>query len=282
MQKEQPDGSRGIGLVQRLRSFAWKKLNPDRIVPASRFEWMAPIGEGCMGVVYKALDKEAGEQVAIKVAKGSESARIALEREVKALSKLQHPNIARMMAHGRLEGLGFESSRFMATEYLDGITLDKAIRDGGRLPWEIAKPVLMDICLALAATHNAGLIHRDIKPSNIFLTTNKTKLMDFGVSEKAGFNLSLGFSPGNMDYSAPEVYAGNADFRSDIYSLGMVMHRIMSGKSPENPVFCMTRETVDVSGIDPGLASIILRASSKTVDQRYQSAKDMWADIARL
>lgn len=270
-------------LLQRLRSFVGFKIASSRI-DTSSFEDIAMIGKGCMGDVYRAREKGAGSFVAIKVAHPRHEAEVAIRNEMKALSRLHHQNIVRLLAAGRIYGEGFNGSPAIVCEYLDGMNLSRAIEGNRILPWELAKPILLDMALALDAVHSGRLVHRDVKPSNIFLSTAKTKLIDFGVCERKGaiLHLSQSFTPGNGNYAAPELFIGSTDTRSDIYSLGMVMYRIISGRMPRNPFFCIGGERLDVSGMDAAKASIVLKATEKSAEDRYRNAMQLHAAILAI
>lgn len=253
----------------------------------SRFEGLEKIGEGCMGEVYRAYDSARGEQVALKVALGHPSARLSVENEAWALARVRHGNVLMLLDSGVFGSGEFEGRPFVVTGIVEGEGLAGILEREGGLPWGRAREIMMDLCSALQAVHDAGLVHRDVKPENIIVGREGAWLADFGVSEPAPGRLSLrpflrgGFMPGNIDYAAPEMINGRCDGRADIYSAGMLMRRMLEGRLPSgidstlSRMLAFVQEPVDGQAIGEARASIIARATSPHPEGRFRSASEM-------
>src|SRR5579871_186659 len=189
-----------------------------------RYEIVAPIGQGGMGTVYKALDTRLGRTVAIKLLEAGHSQRF--EREAQAIAALNHPHICLLYDVG---------PDYLVMEYIEGAPLKGplAVAEALRLAVEIAE--------ALDAAHRKGIIHRDLKPANILVTKSGVKLLDFGLAKmnapttgEERLNLQLTFEGtilGTMQYMPPEQLQGKeADARSDIFAFGLVLYEMLTGK----------------------------------------------------
>lgn len=199
------------------------------------------IGAGGMGTVYLGTHAETGEQAAIKVLPSMlarEPGFVArFNREIDALKKLSHPNVVQLYEHGvDNSGGGDLSVYYYAMEYVDGETLTSRIKREKRIPWRETIDIAVQICAALKAAHNAGVIHRDLKPSNLLLAKDgSVKLTDFGVAQVfATSKLTLtGGIIGTAEYMAPEQAEGKrANKQSDLYALGAVMYVMITGRPP--------------------------------------------------
>ena len=220
------------------------------------YEIQSPLGAGGMGEVYRARDTRLDRTVAIKVLPqhlaGTPEARQRLEREAKAISALQHPNICTLFDVGSQDGVDF-----LVMEYLEGQTLSDRVHNGP-LPLEELLTIGCEIADALEKAHRAGIIHRDLKPGNVMLIKSGAKLLDFGLAKPAALGAlgatgsapllsaavtmtspsplaspltSAGMMVGTVQYMSPEQIEGKeADARSDIFALGAVLYEMATGK----------------------------------------------------
>jgi eukaryotic-like serine/threonine-protein kinase len=259
------------------------------------------IGAGGMGVVYRARDKRLDRDVALKVLPSAgfadEQARKRLRREALTVSKLNHPNIATLFDFDNQDDLDF-----LVMEYVVGVTLaDKLAR--GALP---EKDVLIlggQIANALEDAHEHGIIHCDLKPGNIMLTTTQqVKLLDFGLAKLLRVSTTatteslpeLNKVAGTLPYMSPEQLRGQpADPRTDIYSSGIVLFEMATGRRPFEKKLSTAlieeilhrdppRPTQFNSSLSPKLQDIILKCVEKECADRYQSAKELGGDLRRL
>ena len=230
-------------------------------VLSGRFEIVAPLGVGGMGRVYKAVQRPLGREVALKVLNprydGAKDP--GFERrfflEASMTSKLKHPNTITVHDYGRTDDGIF----FIAMEYLEGETLQKVLAENGQLPWARALFVAGQIARSLREAHKLGLVHRDLKPANVMVMTEGTggdtvKVLDFGLVksftpekpkeeddlDRTGLT-QAGVLLGSPLYMAPEQARGEADPRTDIYSLGILMFQTMAGRPP-----FQSKESIDV------------------------------------
>lgn len=194
------------------------------------------LGSGAMGAVYRAFDERTSQYVAIKfVAPGlGENDRVyqRFEREAKVLQQLKHPNIVRRIGTGR-----YHKTPFFIMEYVDGKTLAEVLQERGRLPWDEVIEIGKQIAAALHHAHCLGIIHRDLKPSNLMLTRDGViKLTDFGIAKDldAEALTSVGCTVGTAAYMSPEQCQGVRDLthKSDLYSLGVVLYELLTGRKP--------------------------------------------------
>ncbi len=273
-----------------------------------RYEIRSQLGAGGMGEVYLAFDTELDRIVAIKIlpeALASNQQRLQrFIQEAKAASALNHPHILTIHEIGTTE-----TSRFIATEFIDGDTLRRRIRDGSLTLNEILD-VTMQTASALAAAHEAGIIHRDIKPENIMIRRDGyIKLLDFGLAKlteppgsstdpeaptKAMVNTGAGTVMGTAYYMSPEQAKGSdVDARTDLWSLGAVLYEMVTGHTPfagETPTetisLILQREPAPLSRYVNEVPSELERIVSKTLtknrEERYQTARDLLIDLRNL
>ena len=263
-----------------------------------RYEILAQLGEGGMGVVYKARDLELRDIVALKMLKaGALQDREQLERlkdEIRLARKITHPNVLRTFDFGEIGG-----TPFISMEFVRGVTLRGLLSESGRLPYSAGLRIARQFCAGLAAAHEVGVVHRDIKPENLILEAGgNAKLMDFGIARPVRRvnpgHTQPGMYVGTPSYSAPEQLAGEEiDARADIYSAGVMLQELFCGGLPYAGQTTMEiyRQQLQESPVPPSshwadipdaLEEIILRCIARERSARYQSAAELGADLAQL
>ncbi len=265
-----------------------------------RYHILEQIGEGGMAVVYKAYDTRLETDVAIKILRKDEFTPASLgkvlkrfEREAKALARLTHPNLVKVIDYGDYEGMPF-----LVMPYLPGGTLKQLM--GKPIPFDEAIQLILPIANALGYAHQQGILHRDIKPSNILITENgEPMLSDFGIAKILEEDSALtmtgtGVGIGTPEYMAPEQGLGkNVDARADIYSLGVVLYELVTGRKPysaDTPMAVIIKHISDPlpnpRGIQPGLPAdieeLIVKALAKEPANRYQSMYEMTKAMKKI
>ncbi|MFZ4621497.1 MAG: protein kinase domain-containing protein [Bacteroidota bacterium] len=258
-----------------------------------QYEIVEQLGEGGMGVVYKAKDTKLDRFVALKFLTknvgSTESDRQRFMQEAKAAATLNHPNICTVYDVSEFEG-----QLFIAMEFIDGETLrDRSANISVKQSIEIG----IQVAEALAAAHEKGIIHRDIKPENVMLRKDGlVQIMDFGLAKQQGASRLTreGNTVGTMGYMSPEQVQGfNVDHRSDIFSFGVLLYELLSGQSPFKGMHetAIIYEIVNVDPepisilkpeLPPDLDAILLECLAKDADERYQSAKEIVKDLRKL
>ncbi|MBR6045292.1 MAG: Stk1 family PASTA domain-containing Ser/Thr kinase [Ruminococcus sp.] len=259
-----------------------------------RYEIIELIGVGGMADVYKATDVMENRTVAVKILKAEYSENEEFVRrfrnESKAIAVLSHPNIV------KIYDVGFtDEIQFIVMEYIDGITLKELLEQQGVLRWKDALKFVVQILKALQHAHDKGIVHRDIKPQNIMLFPDGTiKVMDFGIARFSridGKTLS-DKTIGSVHYISPEQAKGEmTDERSDIYSVGVMLYEMLTGRKPfdgENPVAIAVKHMQEtpippreiMPSIPESLEEIVLHAMERSPARRYQSAAEMINDIS--
>ncbi len=258
-----------------------------------RYELLELIGVGGMADIYKARDITEDRVVAVKILKtefaASEDFMRRFRNESKAIALLSHPNIVKIYDVGFTEKL-----QFIVMEYIDGINLSEYISKQGVLKWKDVVHFTMQILKALQHAHDRGIVHRDIKPQNVMLLADGTiKVMDFGI---ARFNRETDKTMsekaiGSVHYISPEQARGDVtDERSDIYSIGIMMYEMLTGKKPfdgDSPVAIAlmhmqsnAKKMSDINNSIPeGLEEITEKAMQKEPSKRYQTAGEIMKDI---
>ena len=259
------------------------------------------LGAGAMGEVFRAHDERLEREVAVKMLPadvvGDDAAHTALLREARTISALNHPNICTIYEVGEHEG-----QTYIVMELVEGKPLSSLISPGG-MPSESVVRYGMQIADALEHAHARGIVHRDLKSANIVVTSEgRAKVLDFGLARRV-FNLKtdltlshssaaeVGQIAGTMPYMAPEVFGGAPlDVRSDIWSVGVVLHEIASGAPPftGGTVYTLTANIMHApppplpAQVWPGLRTIIQRCLAKKPEHRYQRAAEVRAALEAL
>lgn len=260
---------------------------------ADRYEIVGKVGAGGMSDVYKAMDHILGRNVAIKVLKQeySEDRNFVTKfrTEAQSAAGLEHPNIVNIYDVGSEEGL-----HYIVMEYVEGITLKTYIEKKGQLSFKEAVSIAIQVARGIEAAHNKNIIHRDIKPQNIIISTEgKVKVTDFGIARAASANTISSDVMGSVHYASPEqARNGFVDGRSDIYSLGIVMYEMVTGRVPFDgdttvavAIQHLQEEMVAPSAYAPNLPisleKIILKCAQKNPDRRYQTITELLTDLRK-
>jgi len=241
-----------------------------------QFEILECLGRGGMGVVYKARQKALDRIVAIKILAGEfqddPGFASRFEKEAKLLARLNHPNIVTIHDFGHAGGLFH-----IVMEYIDGVNVRDLLRDG-RLEPEQALAIVPPICDALQFAHDHGVVHRDIKPENILLDREgRVKIADFGIATIAG---EAADRSGTPDYMAPEIsgHSSAIDHRADIYSLGVVLYEMLTGRRPDKQIEVPSSRV----HLDVKIDEIVLRALQGKPELRYQTAGEFKTIVATV
>lgn len=260
---------------------------------ADRYEIVGKVGAGGMSDVYKAKDHTLGRFVAIKVLKQEFSEDVnfvtKFRTEAQSAAGLEHPNIVNIYDVGSENGM-----YYIVMEYVEGITLKTYIEKKGQLSFKEAVSIAIQVGRGIEAAHNKHIIHRDIKPQNIIISTEgKVKVTDFGIARVATTNTINADVMGSVHYASPEqARNGFVDGKSDIYSLGIVMYEMVTGRVPfdgESTVAIaiqhLQEEMVVPSAYAPNLPismeKIILKCTQKSPDRRYQTISDLLMDLKK-
>src|SRR5580704_3350780 len=210
-------------------------LQPGDLIGA-RYEIVALLGEGGMGAVYKALDREVERTVALKLIRPELASNPAIlarfKQELLTAHQVTHRNVIRIYDISEADGV-----KFITMEFVEGDDLRRILTDQGTLPVEKAVEIIRQVCLALDAAHSAGIIHRDLKPQNIMqeAKTGRILVMDFGLARTIGGDgmTQTGALLGTIEYMSPEQSMGKTlDQRSDIFAVGLIFYELLVGKTP--------------------------------------------------
>ena len=244
-------------------------------------------GSGTFGTVWLAEDTWIGKKVAIKIPHNQKEEFTTLIAEPKLLASLDHPNIVQILTVDKAENIFF-----MVMEYVDGKNLAQLIQDTP-LTYKEAVDIVIQILTALQYAHEKNIIHRDLKPGNILLTADrKAKITDFGTAFIQAGKTGAGIG-GTLYYMAKEQVLGHPAKASDVYSVGVILYEMVTGKLPffdEVPMVVLNKILKDEvpephtinPGIPKGLEAVIMRALQKEVSKRYQSALEMRQDLEKL
>lgn len=260
---------------------------------ANRYEILEKIGTGGMSDVYKALDHSLGREVAIKVLKAEfsqDSTFVSKFRaEAQSAAVLEHPNIVNIYDVGSEDGL-----YYIVMEYVEGITLKNYIATKGRLGYNEAISIAIQVAKGIEAAHNKGIVHQDIKPQNIIISKDgKVKVTDFGIARAATSNTIHADMMGSVHYISPEqARNGFVTYSSDIYSLGIVMYEMVTGRVPfdgdttvaiaiqhiQSPI---TPPEQYAPGLPIAVSRIIQKCTMKSPERRYESVSALLADLKK-
>jgi serine/threonine protein kinase len=276
-----------------------------RLLAGGRYDLGEVVGTGGMAEVRLGTDRRLGRVVAVKILLAGLATDVTFQerfrREAKAAGKLNHRNIVAVYDTGEetLPNAGSGSPvQYIVMEYVEGPTLRDILRAENKLPPERAASIVSDVLAALAYSHRQEIVHRDIKPGNVMVTpTNVVKVMDFGIARALGDGgatmTKTSAVIGTAHYLSPEQARGEkVDGRSDIYSTGCLLYELLTGRPPfvgESPVAVLYQHVREDAAppssleprIPPAIDAITLKALRKIPGERYQTAEEMRADIAR-
>lgn len=260
---------------------------------ADRYEIIEKIGAGGMSDVYKAIDNLLGRNVAIKVLKNEYSEDVnfltKFRTEAQSAASLENPNIV------SIYDVGSENKmHYIVMEYVEGITLKTYIEKKEKIGYKEAISIAIQTCNGIRAAHNKNIIHRDIKPQNIIISTEgKVKVTDFGIARAATSNTINSDVMGSVHYTSPEqARNGFVDAKSDIYSMGIVMYEMVTGRVPFNGDSAVAvalqhlqeeiiRPSAYTQDLPISLEKIILKCTQKSPDRRYASVDELIADLKK-
>src|SRR5215472_9809876 len=268
-------------------------LNPGDVL-GDRYEIVQLLGEGGMGAVYKALDREVERTVALKLIRPELASNPTIltrfRRELLTAHQVTHKNVIRIYDIAEADGV-----KFITMEYVDGSDLRHILIDSGKLAPERAIEIIRQVCLALEAAHSAGVIHRDLKPQNIMQDskTGRILVMDFGLArsiESEGITRT-GALLGTIEYMSPEQSMGKTlDQRSDIFAVGLIFYELLTGNTPYKADSAMAsllrrnqERAVPVSELDAsvpnGLSDIVSKCLERDLIHRYQHVDEILRDL---
>ncbi len=290
----QPIQTPNLEAASEQYEFLESPLNPSDVGSLEGYRILDVLGEGGMGIVFRAVDPKLNRQLAIKIVKplyaSNPNSKVRFLREARAIAAIDSDHIVAI--HQVSDG----EVPFIAMPLLKGESLAQRLANSGPLDTPDAVRIGMEIARGLAAAHNAGIIHRDIKPANIWLeqASNRVKLLDFGLArtDEVDGNLTTeGSIAGTPLYMSPEqIGAKQLDQRSDLYSLGCVLYRILAGKTPhsgptplailmsiaQDPIPALASVTSDVP---PALSKLVMKLLEKQREDRPESAEDVVEEL---
>ena len=263
------------------------------LLAGGRYEILQTLGEGAMGAVYKARDREVDRLVAIKVIQpelaNSPEMLKRFKQELILARQVTHRNVVRIFDIGEADGM-----KFITMEFIEGRDLKSTIVNRGKLPTEEAVNIIRQICQALDAAHSEGVMHRDLKPQNIMIDNNgRVVVMDFGIAHSKDLpSMTMtGALVGTPEYMSPEqVRNERCDQRSDIYSLGAMLYEMLTSIVPFQNENCWLAMNNRVTGdpiaprkLNPKLSAqaeeIVLHAMQRDPKDRYQTAGEFKRDL---
>jgi eukaryotic-like serine/threonine-protein kinase len=268
-------------------------LQPGDVIGA-RYEILLLLGEGGMGSVYKALDREVERTVALKLIRPELASNPAIlarfKQELLTAHQVTHKNVIRIYDIAEADGV-----KFITMEFVEGDDLRRILVQNGKLAPEKAIEIIRQVCLALDAAHSAGIIHRDLKPQNIMqeAKTGRILVMDFGLArsiESEGMT-QTGALLGTIEYMSPEQAMGKTlDGRSDIFAIGLIFYELLTGNTPfkadsamasllkRNQERALPAAEAD-SSIPKGLSDIVSKCLERDLEHRYQTVQEILSDL---
>ncbi|MBX9688142.1 MAG: protein kinase [Candidatus Obscuribacterales bacterium] len=267
---------------------------------AERYKIVEFIASGGWGSVYKGKHLTLGSDIAVKIIHKhlteDEGNLKRLEQEARLLSRLESPNIVRLLDYGLVP------LPYIVMEYFDGVPLNKWLKANGFLKADLAVELFLQICEGLNNAHALGLVHRDLKPANIMIKIEngkiKSKILDFGIAKLIDEHerlTSTGEILGSPPYMSPEQWKGRTDSRSDLYSLGCIMYEALCGKQAFNADYGLDylnkhmsftplkmREVEPLVGLPSSMEDLLRKCLEKSPERRYQSAEEIHADLERV
>ena len=270
-------------------SFSAAPIQPGSIL-ANRYEMIGILGEGGMGAVYKARDRELDRLVAIKVIRPELAGRPEIlqrfKQELILASKVTHRNVIRIFDLGEANGV-----KFITMAFVEGRDLKALLTESGKLPVDKAVEIIQQVCLALEAAHTEGVVHRDLKPQNIMIDQQgRALVMDFGIARslELGGMTQTGALIGTPEYMSPEQVRGeHVDARSDVFTLGIIFQELLTGRLPFQAetamasMFKRTKERAESvhkldSSVPQQIADVVARCLEIDPKDRFQSAREMY------
>jgi serine/threonine protein kinase/tetratricopeptide (TPR) repeat protein len=268
-------------------------LQPGDLIGA-RYEIVSLLGEGGMGAVYKALDREVERTVALKLIRPELASNPAIlarfKQELLTAHQVTHRNVIRIYDIAEADGV-----KFITMEFVEGDDLRRILTDQGTLPVEKAVEIIRQVCLALDAAHSAGIIHRDLKPQNIMqeAKTGRILVMDFGLARTIGGDgmTQTGALLGTIEYMSPEQSMGKTlDQRSDIFAVGLIFYELLVGKTPYKADTAMAsllrrnqERAVPAAELDSSvpkpLSDIVSKCLERDLEHRYQNVQEILYDL---
>jgi eukaryotic-like serine/threonine-protein kinase len=293
---DQTDISGGQGWSQPAKNTAAFRLG--RLPPGTRlgarYEIVQMLGEGGMGAVYKAMDRELERMVALKIIRPElavhEEILARFKQELILARRITHKNVIRIFDLGDADGV-----KFITMEFIEGKDLNSVIKEKGRLSFEECAETVSQICTALDAAHSEGVVHRDLKPQNVMIDkSGRVIVMDFGIArtmEQGGGMTNTGALIGTPDYMSPEQVMGEkVDPRSDLFTLGVIFFQLLVGTLPykadtiQAAMYKRTKEkSKSPQEVDPTVPALLSDITVKSMqldpNLRYQTAKEIQLDI---
>jgi serine/threonine-protein kinase len=301
-------GARSIGSASgrgpRTQRRQFPVVGAGRVV-GNKYRIEAPIGSGAVGAVYRASHGDLGRLVAIKVlhphCRTDPHLLASFRAEARSASLLDHPNVTVVHDFGEDP----DGTVYIVMEHLPGATLQSVIDEERRLVPKRAIAIMLQVCAALAAAHERGIVHRDVKPDNIMLVQSRddegfpfevAKVCDFGIAALAGPGLTIQgdgeLTAGTPEYMAPEQALGRTDARTDVYACGVVLYEMLTGAAPfqgATPREILARHASEVPRrisevvvIDARLEALVLRALEKQPDRRFATMRELRAALKKL